>query len=240
MGDFFSFLLDYSFLFVILAIIITLIAQVRVHTTFQKASRIPTQNGMTGREAAELVLAQNGVRGVYITRSAGGHLSDHYDPRSDEIRLSAEVYDGRTAAAVGVAAHEAGHAVQAARGYAFFKVRMAIIPVTNYMSRAVFPLFLMGLVFDMLLLTQIGSVFLYLAIFAFSFSVIFQLVTLPCEYNASRRALRAVEASGYFSPSDCNGARRVLSAAALTYVAALFTSLVYLLRYIAIANARRR
>jgi len=239
MGDFFSLLLDYSFLLVILAFIITLVAQVRVHTTFSQASRIPTQNGMSGREAAELVLMQNGVRGVHITRSAGGHLSDHYDPRSDEIRLSAEVYDGRTAAAVGVAAHEAGHAVQAAKGYAFFKLRMVIIPVTSYMSRLAFPLFFIGLILDMLAIA-LGGVFLYLGIFAFSFSVLFQLVTLPCEYNASRRALRAVEASGYFSQSDYNGARRVLSAAALTYVAALFTSIVYLLRYISIANARRR
>lgn len=237
-GEIFGLLLDYSYLLIILAFIVTLVAQVRVSTTFSKYSRIPCRSGITGAEAAELVLAQSGVRGVRIER-VHGHLSDHYDPRSHTIRLSAEVYDRATAAAVGVAAHEAGHAVQHAESYAFFRLRMAIIPVTSYMSRATFPLFLIGLVFDMLALTSIGTVFIYLAIFTFTFSVIFQLVTLPCEYNASRRAVRAIEGSGRFSAADAEGAQRVLSAAAMTYVAALFTSLVYLLRYIAIASRRR-
>ncbi len=238
MLGFWDFISYFGYFLLLLAILFTAYAQFKVHSTFTKYSRVETDSGMTGAEAAELVLRQNGVRGVRVER-VHGKLSDHYDPRSQVIRLSDEVYAARTPAAIGVAAHEAGHAVQYAEEYIPVKLRTAIIPATNLLSRFSAPLLLLGIFLDIMGFYFAGIAFIWIGIIAFSASVLFQLVTLPCEFNASRRAMAAL-AEGGFSERDKSGARRVLSAAAMTYVAALFVSLIYLLRYIALARSRRR
>ncbi len=224
--------LNYGYILILATFFFSLWAQFRVKSTFRKYSRSLNRSGMTGAEVAEMVLRQNGVRDVRVERVRGS-LTDHYDPRSKVIRLSDDVYASPTVAAAGVAAHEAGHAVQYARGYFPVKVRMAIIPVTNFASRFATPLLILGFFLDI-------SGLVWLGILAFSFSVLFQLITLPCEFNASRRAMAAIEDSGRFVHEDLYGARKTLTAAAMTYVAAMAVSLVYLLRYIALANRRRR
>ncbi len=224
--------LNYGYILIVIAFLYSLFAQFRVNSTFRKYSRMTNRSGMTGAEVAELVLRQNGVTNVRVER-VGGNLTDHYDPRTNVIRLSDGVYSAATVAAAGVAAHEAGHAVQYARGYFPVKLRTAIIPVTNFASRFATPLLILGFIFDI-------SGLVWLGIFAFSFSVLFQLITLPCEFNASRRAMTAIEGSGRFTREDLYGAGKTLKAAAMTYVAAMAVSLLYLLRYIAIANHRRR
>ncbi len=186
---------------------------------------------MTGAEAARLVLEQNGVGGVTVTR-IGGQLTDHYDPKENVIRLSESVYDARTAAAVGVAAHEAGHAVQYAVGYAPIHVRSAVIPVTKIGTYAAWPLFLLGMVMSVGALQLAGIVL-------FSACVVFQLLTLPVEINASRRAMKALENAG-LSDEGLKAAKSVLTAAALTYVAALASALANLLRLLALYGSGRR
>ncbi len=234
--DFWDIMLYFGYFFILLAVLVTAYAQFKVQSTFNRYSRVRNDGGVTGAEAAEMVLRQNGVRGVRIER-VRGRLSDHFDPRTNVIRLSDEVYSSSTPAAVGVAAHEAGHAVQYAEEYLPVKLRTAIIPATNLMSRLATPLLLLGFLLDAIGIL-FGITLVWIGIIAFSASVIFQLVTLPCEFNASRRAMASLECGG-FSDRDKSGARKVLSAAAMTYVAALFASLVYLLRYIAIARNRR-
>ena len=215
------------------AMIVALIAQARVSSTFNKYSRVATMSGMSGYDAARLVLQSNGVYNVAIEEARGGHLSDHFDPRANVIRLSRDVYHGRSAAAIGVAAHEAGHAVQYAQEYAPMKLRAAIIPATNFGAKLCIPLLLLGILFAFPPLAYIGVI-------AFSLSTVFQLVTLPVEFNASRRALVAIEESGRFSEGEQKGASRVLRAAAMTYVAALAVSLANLLRLMIIAGGTGR
>lgn len=224
--------IDYSYLiFVLPALLFTLWAQIRVKTTFAKYQKIASDRNMTGAEAARLVLDQNGVSGVTVTRT-GGQLTDHYDPRENVIRLSESVYDARTAAAVGVAAHEAGHAVQYAVGYAPIHVRSAVIPATKIGTYAAWPLFLLGMVMSVGALQLAG-------IILFSACVLFQLLTLPVEINASRRAVKALENAG-LSDEGLKAAKSVLTAAALTYVAALASALANLLRLLSIYNGGRR
>lgn len=229
---FFDVFYYFGYAILILAVIFTVIAQIRVQTTFRRYSNVMSQNGKTGADVARLVLAANGVNDVRIER-VSGNLTDHFDPRTNTIRLSENVYDSASVAAAGVAAHEAGHAVQYATGYFPIRVRSAVIPATNIASRLAVPLLFIGFFFEI-------AGFIWLGIFAYSFSVLFQLITLPCEFNASRRALVAIEESGSFSDDEHRSARRVLTAAAMTYVAALAVSLVYLLRYIALARRRNR
>ena len=193
-------------------------------------------SGITGAEAARRVLDANGLYNVRIERIAG-NLTDHFDPRSNVIRLSDSVYGSSSASAIGVAAHEAGHAVQYANGYAPLKIRNAIIPVTNIGSRLAMPLILLGLIF-----AGAGTQFIsiaYLGVACFSLSTLFQLLTLPTEFDASRRALASIESSGLLRGNEISAAGKVLSAAALTYVAALAASLLQLLRLLAIVNSRR-
>ena len=193
-------------------------------------------SGITGAEAARRVLDANGLYNVRIER-IGGNLTDHFDPRSNVIRLSDGVYSSSSASAIGVAAHEAGHAVQYANGYAPLKIRNAIIPVTNIGSRLAMPLILLGLIF-----AGAGTQFIsiaYLGVACFSLSTLFQLLTLPTEFDASRRALASIETSGLLRGNELSAAGKVLSAAALTYVAALAASLLQLLRLLAIVNSRR-
>ena len=228
----YGFGIDYTYLiFVLPALLFTLWAQFRVKTAFAKYQKIASDRNMTGAEAARLVLEQNGVGGVTVTR-IGGQLTDHYDPKENVIRLSESVYDARTAAAVGVAAHEAGHAVQYAVGYAPIHVRSAVIPVTKIGTYAAWPLFLLGMVMSVGALQLAGIVL-------FSACVVFQLLTLPVEINASRRAMKALENAG-LSDEGLKAAKSVLTAAALTYVAALASALANLLRLLALYGSGRR
>ena len=224
--------IDYSYIvFVLPALIFALWAQFNVKTTFAKYSRVSSDKGMTGYDAARLILDRNGLNYVRIEQVAGD-LTDHYDPKANVIRLSQSVYGAQTAAAVGVAAHEAGHAVQYAQNYFPVKVRSAIIPVTNLASTAAFPIFLLGIVFSF-------STLAYIGVILFGASVVFQLVTLPVEFNASSRAVKALADSG-MSEDGVKAARKVLTAAALTYVAALASAIGNFLRLLSIAKRNDR
>ena len=216
---------------VVPAMLLAFWAQINVNTTFSRYSKVLAPSGMTGAESARRVLEANGVTGVRIERISG-NLTDHFDPKTNTIRLSESVYDATTVSAVGVAAHEAGHAVQYAVGYAPMQLRAAIIPATNIGSQLAMPLVLLGLIFSSAMLVDIG-------IIAFSMSTLFQLITLPVEFNASRRAVATLESS-CVSDTEVKGAKAVLRAAAPTYVAALAVSLASLLRIILLFGNRNR
>ena len=222
---------DWTILLVLPAVILAIWAQFKVQNTYKKYSSAPTRRGMTGAEAARRILEQNGITHVRIEHIRG-HLNDHFDPRANVIRLSDSVHDSKSAAAIGVAAHEAGHAVQHAKGYVPIKIRAAIVPVTQAGSMMAIPLFFIGLLLasDALML---AGILLYTVI------ALFQLVTLPVEFNASSRAMKAIRASGMLSEDECHASREVLTAAALTYVAALVSSLLTLLRLVILAGRRR-
>ena len=223
---------DWTILLVLPAMFFAIWAQFKVQSTYKKYASYPTRRGMTGAEAARRVLEENGLSHVRIEHIRG-ELNDHFDPRQNMIRLSDAVHDSKSAAAIGVACHEAGHAVQHAKGYAPIKLRAAIVPVTQFGSMLAIPLFFIGLL--------MASDYLMLAgIVLYGLIAFFQLVTLPVEFNASRRAMKAIRASGMLTDEECSASREVLTAAALTYVAALVTSLMTLLRLIILANGRRR
>ena len=229
---------DYWYIVLVMpAVIFSVIASIKVNSTFEKYSKNRSMRGITGAEAARRVLDTNGLYSVKIAR-VRGNLTDHYNPRDNTIYLSDTVYDNPSTAAIGVAAHEAGHAVQHAKGYLPIKIRSAIIPVTNIASRLALPLILFGL-----LLEASGLLILaYVGVACFATSTVFQLVTLPTEFNASARALNAIEGCGILSRDEVGDAKKVLSAAAMTYVAALAVSLMQLLRLLLIVggNSRRR
>ncbi len=225
------FFLDYSYIILIPAMLFALIAQAMVNSSFNKYNKVFTECGMTGADAARLILDTNGLQSVRIEQIAG-NLTDHFDPRTNVIRLSSAVYNSKGIAAVGVAAHEAGHAVQHAEGYAPMKLRSAIIPVTNIGSRLAIPIFLVGLLFSY----EIAMI----GILLFSLTAVFQAVTLPVEFNASRRAMVALDNSARLTSAELSGAKKVLTAAALTYVAALAASVSQILRLLLLANRRRR
>ncbi len=216
---------------VVPAMLLAFWAQINVNTTFSRYSKVLAPSGMTGAESARRVLEANGVTGVRIERISG-NLTDHFDPKTNTIRLSESVYDATTVSAVGVAAHEAGHAVQDALGNAPRLIRPAIITATNIGTQLAMPLVLLGLIFSSAMLVDIG-------IIAFSMSTLFQLITLPVEFNASRRAVATLESS-CVSDTEVKGAKAVLRAAALTYVAALAVSLASLLRIILLFGNRNR
>ena len=235
--------LDISYLILVLpALIFSLWASSRVNSTFQKYSKISTQRGMTGARAAYEVLRCNGVYDVKIER-VSGDLTDHYDPKANVIRLSDSVYDRSTPAAIGVAAHEAGHAVQYATNYGPIHFRASIVNITNIASKLALPLIIISfLLMSVEFLFPYRQFLYYLAmagVWGFGLSVLFQLVTLPTEYNASRRALKAIENSCLLTEEEQKGAKKVLSAAALTYVAALAVSLAQFLRLFLMVNRRR-
>ena len=231
MPFYFPYYMDVGLIFVLIAAVFAMIASASVNSTFKKYSQVASRAGLTGAESARRVLAANGVTGVTIER-VSGDLTDHFDPKTNTIRLSESVYDANTVAAVGVAAHEAGHAVQYAVGYAPIKIRMAIIPVTNIGSKLAWPLVLIGLLLSAPTLAYIG-------IAAFSLSTIFQLITLPVEFNASSRAIETLENVG-MSENEISGSKMVLRAAAMTYVAALAVSLANLLRLFLLVNRNNR
>lgn len=230
---------DYWYLVLVVpAMLFALIASISVNTTFEKYAKQRSLRNITGANAARRVLDANGLYNVQI-RHVSGKLTDHYNPRDNTIYLSDSVYDNTSTAAIGVAAHEAGHAVQHATHYLPIKIRAAIIPATNIGSRLAIPLILIGL----LLGAWNGNYLLaYVGILCFSLTAVFQLVTLPTEFNASRRAMRALESGGILGRDELHGARKVLTAAAMTYVAALAVSLAQLLRLLLIVagNSRRR
>ena len=236
----FYYVYDWTYFVLVLpTLLFALWAQARVNSTFNKYSRVRNMRGMTGAQAAQAVLSANGVYGVRIERISG-NLTDHYDPKSNVIRLSDSVYDAPTPAAVGVAAHEAGHAVQYAQNYAPIKIRAAIVNVTNIGSRLSLPLIIIGLL--LMSVSGLGEFFYYVALagaLCYGLCVIFQLVTLPTEFNASHRALKAIEGSSLLTDEEQKGAKKVLTAAALTYVAALATALAQFVRLLTIVNRRR-
>ena len=234
--------MDYIYLILVLpAVIFSLWASIRVNTTFKKYSKIRSMRGITGAEAARRVLDANGLQHIRIEQIPG-NLTDHYDPRSDVIRLSESVYGNTSVAAVGVACHEAGHAVQHAANYAPVKIRAAIIPVTNIGSRLAIPLIILGILLNSLASAPEFLVIAYIGVACYGLCTLFQLVTLPTEFDASRRALRCIESYGILGSEEIGGARRVLTAAAMTYVAALAVSLMQLLRLFLMVsgNSRRR
>ena len=222
----------YYIILVLPAIFFSLWAQAKVNSAFNRYSKQRTYSGMTGYEAARRILSANGLYDVNIER-VSGHLSDHYDPRANVIRLSDSVFNSNSVAAVGVAAHEAGHAVQYATGYAPIKLRAAIIPITNIGSTLSMPLVILGFIMGAQPLVNLG-------ILLFATVAVFQLVTLPVEFNASRRAVKALEMGGTMADDEIDGVKSVLSAAALTYVAALAVSLANLLRLILRFGGRNR
>ena len=222
---------DYTYWMMLLPVLlITIYAQAKVSSNFNKYSRITNRRYLTGAQAAEAVLRQHGIYDVRIERVAG-KLTDHYDPCTNVIRLSSSVYDSPTIAAVGVAAHEAGHAVQYAVGYGPIRLRSALIPVTQVGSQFGIVLLFLGIILSFEPLFLVGIVL-------FGATTVFQLVTLPVEYNASHRAIETIESGHLLDDEELVGAKRVLSAAALTYVAALLTSVVQLLRFILLFAGR--
>ena len=228
---------DETYLFLVLpCVILSLWASSNVKNTFNRYSKQFSARHITGAMAAEQVLRANGVTGVRIEKVAG-NLTDHYDPSANVIRLSEGVYGSTSTAAIGVACHEAGHAVQYAEHYAPIKLRAAIIPITNIGSRLAMPLILLGLVLTFL--EYYSYFFIYLGIACFGLSLIFQLITLPVEFNASRRAMKAIADSELLTSEEQHGARKTLTAAALTYVVATALALAQLLRLISIFGRRR-
>ena len=232
--------MDYLYLILVLpAVIFSLWASIRVNTTFKKYSKIRSMRGITGAEAARRVLDANGLQHIRIEQIPG-NLTDHYDPRSDVIRLSESVYGNTSVAAVGVACHEAGHAVQHAENYAPVKIRAAIIPVTNIGSRLAIPLIILGILLNSLASAPEFLVIAYIGVACYGLCTLFQLVTLPVEFNASRRALQSIEQGGLLTEEEQRGARKTLSAAALTYVAATAVALSQLLRLLILFGGRRK
>ena len=213
---------DPTMILLIPAIILAIWAQMRVSSTYAKYSKISSARGATGAETAKFLLEYNGLSDVKI-EAVEGKLSDHYDPRSRTVRLSSDNYRGRSLSAVAVAAHEVGHAVQDGTGYVPLKIRHSILPATNIGSWAAFPLFIVGFLFNTPLLMDIG-------IILFAGVVVFHLVTLPVEFNASHRALAQLSSNGMLIEEELKGAGKVLNAAAMTYVAATAVSLIHLVR----------
>ena len=228
---------DSTYLFLVLpCIIFALIASSKVNSTFQKYSKQISSRHITGAQAAQQVLAANGVHNVRIEQ-VSGNLTDHFDPKSNVIRLSDQVYNSPSTAAIGVACHEAGHAVQYAQNYGPIKLRAAIIPVTSIGSKLALPLILLGVLLNFL--GELSYVFIYIGILCFSLSLVFQLVTLPVEFNASRRAIQAIDNQEILTDAELLGARKTLSAAAMTYVAATAVSLAQVIRLLSIFGRRR-
>lgn len=229
---------DWTYVVLVLpCVILSLIASSSVNKTFQKYAQQHSHRRITGADAARRVLTANGVTGVNVEH-VSGNLTDHFDPRTNVIRLSDSVFNSTSTAAIGVACHEAGHAVQYAQHYAPIKLRAAIIPITNIGSKLAMPLILLGLIFSAFEYASFS--FVYLGIACFGLSLVFQLITLPVEFNASRRAMNAIRDSELLTDDEQKGARKTLTAAAMTYVAATAVSLAQLLRLIMIFGGRRR
>lgn len=222
---------DWTMILVIPGLLLGLWAQMRVSSAFRKYSAVHARSGMSAEDVARSMLNQAGCGNVSI-RTVSGNLTDHYDPRNNTLRLSDGVYGSSSVAAIGIAAHECGHAMQQHEGYAPLVLRSALVPVVNLGSNLYFPIFLLGLLFS-------WEPLIYVGIACFALTLVFSLVTLPVEFNASGRALRVLDQQGYLSSEEMDGARAVLNAAAMTYVAAAISSLLQLVRLLIIARDRR-
>ncbi len=214
------------------AIILAVYAQTKVSSTFSKYSEVMNSRGLTGADVARRILAQNGITDVRVEQTKG-KLTDHYDPRAKTVRLSEVVYNSQSLAALAVAAHEVGHATQHNKGYMPLHLRSAVFPITAFASKIAMPLILIGLYFS-----TTNGVMLQIGILLFSFTVLFQVITLPVEFNASRRAIQNLEEYNLLSSNEIDPAKKVLNAAALTYVAAAISAALQLLRLVLIARAR--
>ena len=225
---------DRTYILVLIGVLICVAASARVNRTFDRFSRVRSCSGMTGKEAAERILRSSGIYDVQVIHIPG-NLTDHYNPGKKTLGLSDTVYNSASVAAIGVAAHECGHAVQHATGYAPLKIRGALVPAANFGSMAAWPLILIGLLMN----GDTAILFINLGILVFSAAVLFQIVTLPVEFNASRRAVRVLESSGMLYPDEVDSVKKVLSAAALTYVASAASMILQLLRLIIIGGRKR-
>ncbi len=224
--------IDYTYIiFVVPALILAMIAQARVSSTFRKYQKVGNHRGYTGAEVARQILNMNGLHNVTIER-VGGNLTDHYDPKSNVVRLSQSTYDSTSVGAIGVAAHEVGHAVQHATGYGPIKLRNAIVPLTQFASYAAWPLAILGIILSFPLLADVG-------ILLFTIVVAFHLVTLPVEINASRRAVATLSNQGILEGEELRGAEQVLTAAAMTYIASAAVAAANLLRLLVLNNRRK-
>ncbi len=229
---------DMTYVVIVLpCLLLAMLASYSVNSTFRRYSKQISSRHITGKDAAYRVLQANGVTNVQIER-VSGNLTDHFDPKTNVIRLSDSVYDSASTAAIGVACHEAGHAVQYAKSYAPIKLRAAIIPITNIGSTLAMPLILLGILFGTL--GNFSYNLVYLGIACFSLSLIFQLITLPVEFNASRRAMQAIDQAQILTDDEQRGARKTLTAAAMTYVAAVAVAAAQLLRLILLFGGRSR
>lgn len=229
---------DWTYLYIVLpCLLLAMIASARVNSTFKQYSKQISMRHITGHDAALRVLQANGVNNVRIER-VSGNLTDHYDPKANVIRLSDTVYDSASTAAIGVACHEAGHAVQYAESYFPIKIRAAIIPITNIGSKLAMPLILLGVLFSTF--GYYSYTLVYIGIAFFALSLVFQLITLPVEFNASRRAMQAIEDTDMLTDEEQKGARKTLTAAAMTYVAAVAVAAAQLLRLVLLFGGRRR
>lgn len=226
---------DRTYILVLIGVVLCMLASNRVNRVFAKYDRVRSRTGLTGRDAAERILRANGIYDVQVQR-VSGRLTDHYDPRNKVLRLSDSTYASSSVAAIGVAAHECGHAVQHAVGYAPLHIRGALVPVANFGSTLAWPLILIGLFMN----SQTSMLFINGGILLFSGAVLFQLVTLPVEFNASSRAVKALEKSGMLYGDEIKQTKTVLGAAALTYVASAASMILQLLRLILITGGRRR
>lgn len=229
------YLTDYIWFAVALLIcaIVAGYASSKVNSTFNKYDRVPNRSGMTGYDTAMRLMRSNDVQGIYVGRISG-KLSDHYDPKKGVVNLSESTYGNASVASVAVAAHEMGHVMQKEKGYLFYKIRTALVPVVNFGARLALPLVLIGLLIDILASTANANVGFYIAlvgVILYGGSFLFTLITLPVELNASRRAKKMLVAEGILGQDEMQGASKVLSAAALTYVGAMLTSLIYFLRF---------
>lgn len=226
---------DPTYFLVLIGVVLSLVASARVKSTFNRYSQMRNSRGMTGAQAAEQVLHGAGIYDVRIEH-VRGNLTDHYDPRSKVLRLSDSVYGQTSVAAVGVAAHECGHAIQHAKGYAPLRFRNVLVPVANFGAKIAWPLILIGLLIN----SESSWLLMQAGIIAFSLAVLFQVVTLPVEFNASNRAIRVLADRGIMYGEEIVAAKKVLSAAALTYVAGAASSILQLLRLIILTGGRRR
>lgn len=223
---------DWTYILILIAAVISIIAQIRVNTTFKKYSRVASASGITGAQAADMILKSQGIYDVTI-RHVAGNLTDHYDPRNRTLNLSDSVYSAHSVAAVGVAAHECGHAIQHAKGYTPLGLRSALVPVANLGSKLSWLFILAGMLFSF------NHTLIVIGIIMFSLAVLFQIVTLPVEFNASSRALQLLESNGILYQNEVSMTRKVLSAAALTYVAAAASAVLQLVRLILLFGGNR-
>lgn len=222
---------DSTYILVIIALLLSMFASFGVKATFSKYDKVANSRGLTGADVARRILDLNGLQNVRIERVSGS-LTDHFDPRSNVVRLSDATYASNSVGAIGVAAHECGHAIQYAKSYAPIKIRNSIVPVVNIGNKLSMPLFILGLILGSYNLALFGAAL-------FGLVLVFQVVTLPVEFNASRRAIKILDSNGILSETETKGAKKVLSAAAMTYVAAVAATALQLLRLLLIANRRR-